>query len=74
MNMKNKLFIAGSFIILSAIGLSCSKKIDEAYQNPNADVRVKPETLLPQIISTMAANYAGHGPMNGSINVAGTLL
>ena len=62
--MKNKLLIAGSFFILSAIGLSCSKKIDEAYQNPNADVRVKPETLLPQIISTMAANYAGHGPMN----------
>lgn len=44
--------------------LSCSKKIDEAYLNPNSDVRVPPETLLPQIISAMAANYAGHGTMN----------
>ncbi|MFN2437689.1 MAG: SusD/RagB family nutrient-binding outer membrane lipoprotein, partial [Chitinophagaceae bacterium] len=32
--------------------------------NPNADVRVPPENLLPQIISAMAGNYAGHGTMN----------
>jgi hypothetical protein len=43
---------------------SCSKKIDEAYKNPNADTRVPVEQLLPQIISAMAANYAGHGTMN----------
>lgn len=43
---------------------SCSKKIDEAYANPNAPVRVPVEELLPQIISSMAANYAGHGPLN----------
>ncbi len=42
---------------------SCSKKIDEAYANPNADVRVAPELLLPQIVSAMAGNYAGHGTM-----------
>jgi hypothetical protein len=46
------------------ISFSCSKKIDEAYQNPNADVRVLPELLLPQIESAMWGNYAGHGPAN----------
>ncbi|HEY0039185.1 MAG TPA: SusD/RagB family nutrient-binding outer membrane lipoprotein [Flavisolibacter sp.] len=62
--MKNK-FIKAGFLSLAVFAMaSCSKKIDEAYQNPNADVRVAPETLLPQIISSMAANYAGHGPMN----------
>ncbi|MCX6316224.1 MAG: SusD/RagB family nutrient-binding outer membrane lipoprotein [Bacteroidetes bacterium] len=43
---------------------SCTKKIDEAYANPNANVRVPVEQLLPPIISTMAANSAGHGVLN----------
>lgn len=43
---------------------SCSEKIDDAYANPNAPVRVAPETLLPNIIAAMVANAAGHGPMN----------
>ena len=42
---------------------SCSKKIDEAYANPNAPVRVGPEQLLPNIISAMVGNSLGHGPM-----------
>lgn len=62
--MKRNIINAGLCTLLLVFVLSCSKKIDEAYQNPNADVRVEPETLLPQIISTMAANYAGHGQMN----------
>ena len=57
-------------ITLTAAGLlgagisSCSKKIDEAYANPNADVRVPVDKLLPGIISCMAGNSAGHGPLN----------
>lgn len=62
--MKKNSINAGLLSLLLVVAFSCSKKIDEAYQNPNADVRVAPETLLPQIISSMAANYAGHGPMN----------
>lgn len=50
--------------IVSVIATSCSKKIDEAYANPNADVRVPVEQLLPGIIATMAANGAGHGSYN----------
>lgn len=60
--MKNIIkFLLFCTIIIS--GNSCSKKIDEAYQNPNAAVRVPVESLLPQIISAMAGNYAGHGTM-----------
>ena len=59
-NFKNLLAIS-ALIILAA---SCSKKIDEAYQNPNYNVKVAPETLMPQIVASMAGNYGGHGPMN----------
>lgn len=52
---------------------SCSKKIDEAYANPNADVRVAVEKLLPPIISCMAGNSAGHGPLN-DIRFAGKFV
>ncbi len=42
----------------------CSKMIDDAYLSPNSYSKVEPETLLPQIISAMAGNYAGHGTLN----------
>lgn len=50
--------------VVSILVTSCSKKIDEAYANPNADVRVPVEQLLPAIVSSMAANGAGHGAYN----------
>jgi hypothetical protein len=62
--MKKIFLKAGLICLIALVGVSCSKKIGEAYQNPNADVKVPPEELLPQIISAMAANYGGHGPMN----------
>lgn len=53
------------FCAVLIVGVSgCSKQIDEVYQNPNADVRVPVEALLPQLISAMAGNYAGHGVQN----------
>lgn len=62
--MKNILIKIAFCCTVATLSYSCSKKIDEAYLNPNADVRVPPETLLPQIISAMAGNGAGHGTMN----------
>ena len=59
-NFKN-LLVLSALIVLVA---SCSKKIDEAYKNPNYDVKVAPETLMPQIVASMAGNYGGHGPMH----------
>jgi hypothetical protein len=53
--------IAVTGAILAA---GCSKQLEDAYWNPNAPTKVPPETLLPQIISSMAANYAGVGPLN----------
>ncbi|MBL0146335.1 MAG: SusD/RagB family nutrient-binding outer membrane lipoprotein [Chitinophagaceae bacterium] len=51
-------------ILLAVFVTSCNKKIDDAYANPNADVRVPVETILPGLISCMAGNGAGHGPLN----------
>ncbi len=51
-------------LLLGFVGSGCNKLIDEAHQNPNAPVRVPPEELLPQVISSMAANFAGIGPLN----------
>lgn len=44
--------------------LSCSKKIDEAYANPNADTKVPVEQLLPGILASMVGNTAYHGTAN----------
>lgn len=57
-----KIFI----VLLSTIVFqtSCKQTIDDAYLSPNSYSKVPPEQLLPQIISAMAGNYAGHGPLN----------
>jgi hypothetical protein len=52
------------FAAVSLFAASCTKKIDEAYLSPNADARVPVEQILPPLISCMAANSAGHGPLN----------
>ena len=62
---KNVFNICASFGVLAMLTFSsCSKKLEEAYRNPNADTKVPVEQLLPPIISCMAANSAGHGPYN----------
>jgi hypothetical protein len=47
---------------------SCTKKVDEAFMNPNADVRVPIESLLPGIISNFVANSAAAGSAYGLAN------
>jgi hypothetical protein len=62
-----KIFIIAIFSLMAGgmlVTTSCTKQIDEVYANPNADVRVPVEQLLPAIISCMAANSAGHGAYN----------
>lgn len=54
---------AAASLVFAGIS-SCTKKIDEAYANPNADVRVPVDKLLPGLVSCMAGNSAGHGPLN----------
>lgn len=57
-----KLLLAGAF--MTTIIVSCSKKIEEAYLNPNADVKVPVEKLLPGILASMVGNTAYHGTAN----------
>ena len=68
-----KKIIIAPVVLLTLLVSSCSKKIDEAYANPNADVRVPVEKLLPPIISCLAGNSAGHGPLN-DIRFAGKFI
>lgn len=71
--MKKTILAIANVALLTAFMSSCTKKIDEAYANPNADVRVPVEKLLPPLISCMAGNSAGHGPMN-DIRFAGKFV
>lgn len=51
----------------------CSKKIEEAYLNPNASVRVPIEQVFPGIIGNMVGNSSsagsGYGPANDGMYV-----
>lgn len=47
---------------------SCDKKIDEAFTNPNAAVRVPVETLLPGIIGNFVGSSAAAGSAYGMAN------
>jgi hypothetical protein len=64
MNQMKLIYSAAITLCIIGTSLSCNKKIDDAYLNPNSPVKVAVEELLPPIISSMAANSAGHGPMN----------
>lgn len=47
---------------------SCTKKVDEAYTNPNATVRVPIETLLPGIIGNFVGSSSAAGSAYGTAN------
>src|SRR5258708_563894 len=67
-------FFHSIFILSAAAGLlmsSCAKKIDDAYQNPNAQVIEPVETLLAPVIDGFSyyftANGSGFGLMNDGV-------
>jgi Starch-binding associating with outer membrane len=62
--MNKKFQILALLFATTFIASSCKKQIDEAYANPNAAVKVPVEALLPQMVSALAGNYAGHGMLN----------
>lgn len=65
--MRNK--IIRPILFLGALGIlcitACSKKIDDAYLNPNAPVKVPVETLLPGIIGGFTAFNSNAGSNYG---------
>lgn len=63
-NIKTLVSFAFAGLLIS----SCQKKLDEAFPNPNAGVRVPVETLLPGIISNMGGSSAAAGSAYGLQN------
>ena len=64
------------YFSIAAIALgysSCSKKIDEAFPNPNANVKQPIELLLPNLIQNMAisgsSQGSNYGPQNDGLYV-----
>jgi Starch-binding associating with outer membrane len=66
--MKQKIFISLSLCSLLFFLASCEKKIDEAFTNPNATVRVPVETLLPGIIGNFVGSASAAGSAYGTAN------
>ena len=63
-NIKTLVSLVFAGLLIS----SCQKKLDEAFPNPNATVRVPVETLLPGIISNMGGSSAAAGSAYGTQN------
>ncbi len=69
--MKKSYIHIKTLVTLAFAGLlisSCQKKLDEAFPNPNAGVRVPVETLLPGIISNMGGSSSAAGSAYGTQN------
>jgi len=64
---KNIIFYLTSIALVFSFS-SCEKKIDEAFANPNASVRVPVETLLPGIIGNFVGSSAAAGSAYGLAN------
>jgi hypothetical protein len=61
---KNIVYTASALGMLSLA--SCEKKIDEAYLNPNAQVKQPIETLLPGVIANMVVSASANGSLYGT--------
>ncbi|MBO9203184.1 MULTISPECIES: SusD/RagB family nutrient-binding outer membrane lipoprotein [Niastella] len=60
--MRHKFLTTIFTLTIGAICMQgCSKKIDEAYLNPNAPIRVPVETILPGVIGGFTFFYSANG-------------
>jgi hypothetical protein len=64
-NRSFKVF-ASLVLVLGLALASCSKQIDDAYQNPNANVVQPIETLLPSIIANFVGGSSAANSGNGT--------
>jgi hypothetical protein len=65
-NFLKSLTIPAMAAIFFATG--CTKKIDDAFANPNAQTKQPVEQLLPGIISNMAIQHSANGTLYGPQN------
>ncbi len=67
--MKKIQIIIYPVLLASVLSMvSCSKKIDDVYANPNANVKQPVEKILPNIIANMAASSTAQGSLYGPQN------
>ena len=67
--MKNIFSYFLAVTTVAAFGLgSCTKKIEDAYWNPNAPTKVPVETILPGLIGNMTGNSSAQGSGYGTGN------
>lgn len=64
MTHKIKRWLAGT-VAAAMILTGCEKKLDEAYQNPNAPVKVPVETILPGMIGSFVGSSSAAGSAYG---------
>jgi hypothetical protein len=67
MKFNSKYVIAAGLIGLITAS-SCSKKIDEAYANPNASVRQPIEQIFPSLIGSLTGSSSAAGSAYGTCN------
>jgi hypothetical protein len=67
MKLNFKYLIAAGLIGLITIS-SCSKKIDEAYANPNASVKQPVEVVFPSLIGSLTGSSSAAGSAYGTCN------
>ena len=72
--MKNKIKqICTTSAFVAVLLAACTKKIDDAYLNPNADVVQPIESLMPNIVQNFAVsattNGSGYGAQNDGLYV-----
>lgn len=66
--MKKYLKYSLPVLLSASLLASCSKKIEEAYLNPNADTKKPIEDLLPGLIDNMTCSYSAAGSNYGTTN------
>jgi len=65
-NILYKLILPAAILALTFS--SCTKKIDDAFANPNALTKQPVEELLPGVISNMAIQHSANGTLYGTQN------
>ncbi|WP_158559286.1 SusD/RagB family nutrient-binding outer membrane lipoprotein [Deminuibacter soli] len=65
-NRNSTTYILAAALAISLLDTACSKKIDEAYLNPNAQVVEPIEQLLPSVIANFTAGSSAANSGNGT--------
>ncbi len=68
MKRKNYTIKSIGILVIFFTIISCQKKLDEAFTNPNAGSRAPIESLLPGIIGNMCGSSAAAGSAYGTAN------